>query len=442
MTGLGWHSFGIVPTLRIHFGLGQKAKGKRQCGDRGRLRYDMPPVSDDVPLIPLAIGSQSIAAQDAENPGGFVHIPALDGIRGLAVLMVLFDHLFWSNPVTGNRIFDLLNAIREASYVGVNLFFALSGFLITGILLDTLNTPRFFANFYARRTLRIFPLYYGLLLVLLLLTRPLHFVWSGWQYYYLTYTSNLALWRSHVPLVLGRFNINHFWSLQVEEQFYLIWPFIVYRVRRPLTLVRISLVSCGVILGIRIFLVAMRGQPGFDNIYLPYSPTFSCADNILFGCCLCALLRSGWSKFVVRFAPRVLAVSAGILLIAAVRNHGLDFATSTFVPTIGFSLVGICCAAIIAMTLKTGSKTQWLFKNGALRFFGKYSYGIYVFHYSLDGFFSGPIRASMNAHFHNKALSVVAGAFVVGVASVLIALLSYHLYEVRFLKLKKYFSYR
>ena len=124
------------------------------------------------------------------------HILALDGIRGLAVLLVLYNHLFWSNPVSGNRIFDFLNAVRASSYVGVNLFFALSGFLITGILLDTVTSPNFFKTFYVRRTLRIFPLYYGVLLVLFLLTGPFHFAWNGWQYFFLTYTANLVLWQA------------------------------------------------------------------------------------------------------------------------------------------------------------------------------------------------------------------------------------------------------
>src|ERR1700722_19675697 len=199
---------------------------------------------------------------DSENPGGFAHIPALDGIRGAAILLVLIYHLFWSNPVTGSRFLGFLQQIRGTTYCGVNLFFALSGFLITGILLDTLDRPRYFQMFYARRSLRIFPLYFGFLLVLLLLTRPLHFSWSGWQYFYLTYTANLALWRTHIPLQLSFFNITHFWSLQVEEQFYLLWPFVVYRLRRPETLARLSLISCAVILCVRIFLVAMRSHRG------------------------------------------------------------------------------------------------------------------------------------------------------------------------------------
>src|SRR5260370_3776566 len=170
-----------------------------------------------------------IASEETDNPGGLRHIKALDGLRGAAILLILYDHLFWSNSQSGNRFFDFLNQVRDSSWVGVNLFFALSGFLITGILFETLHDSNYFRTFYARRALRIFPLYYGFLFVLLALTKPLHFQWNGWQYYHLTYTSNLALWRYHVPLILPNFNINHFWSLDVEEQFYLICPFVVYR---------------------------------------------------------------------------------------------------------------------------------------------------------------------------------------------------------------------
>jgi peptidoglycan/LPS O-acetylase OafA/YrhL len=383
---------------------------------------------------------------DQENPGGFAHVPALDGIRGIAILLVLFHHLFWANGHSGSPFFDLISQIRGSTYVGVNLFFVLSGFLITGILLDTLTVPHYFKIFYARRALRIFPLYYGVLFVLLLLTRPLHFVWSGWQYYSLTYTSNLALWRSHTPLNLGFFNINHFWSLQVEEQFYLLWPLVVYRVRRPETLVRISLAGCAVVLGIRIFLFAMRTHPGFDNVYLPYSPTFSCVDNILFGCGLCALLRTRWRSNTLRFAPHVAAASSAILIFAAILNHGLDWIEPVsplmraFIPTLGFSLIGIACSALVAIVLQPGA-TQTLFRNRILRFFGKYSYGIYVFHYSIAGLLQVPMRSFLDTHLHSKVLSVITEAVTAGVLSVLVALLSYHLYEIQFLRLKRFFAY-
>src|SRR5947209_4577687 len=132
---------------------------------------------------------------ESDNPGGSGHLKALDGLRGTAILLVLFHHLFWANNQTGNRFFDFMGKIRGSSWIGVYLFFALSGFLITGILLQTLGDQNYFKTFYARRMLRIFPLYYGFLFLLLALTKPLHFQWNGWQFYYLTYTANLALWR-------------------------------------------------------------------------------------------------------------------------------------------------------------------------------------------------------------------------------------------------------
>jgi peptidoglycan/LPS O-acetylase OafA/YrhL len=367
------------------------------------------------------------------------HILALDGIRGLAILFVLYDHLFWSNPNSGNPIFDFLSTIRSSAYVGVNLFFALSGFLITGILLDTVTSPNFFRTFYARRTLRIFPLYYGVLLVLLLLTRPFHFVWNGWQYFYLTYTSNLVLW-PQAPLILHRISIDHFWSLQVEEQFYLIWPLILYRVRSLRSLIRLSIVVCIATLFIRIALVA--GRPYLHNAYLPYSSTFSCVDNLLFGCCLCALLRTNLRQQVLDFAPRVFALCALVLTGAAILNNGLVWQTSIFIPTIGFSLIGISSASLIAMSLRPGSRTKQLFNNPVLRFFGKYSYGLYVFHYLLTGLLTQPVRFFIDAHFHRKVLGVIAGAIVVFIASILAAILSYHFFESPFLKLKKNFTYR
>lgn len=367
------------------------------------------------------------------------HILALDGIRGLAVLLVLYHHLFWSNPVSGNRIFNFLNAIRASSFVGVNIFFVLSGFLITGILLDTVTSPNFFKTFYARRTLRIFPLYYGVLLVLFLLTGPFHFVWNGWQYFFLTYTSNLVLW-SRPPLLLQRVSIDHFWSLQVEEQFYLVWPLILYRVRSLRNLIQLSIVACFTVLLIRIVLVAER--PHLNNLYFPYSPTFSCVDNLLFGCCLCALLRTNLRQQVLDLAPRIFALCALVLTGAAVLNHGLEWMTSIFIPTIGFSLIGISAASLIAMSLRPGSRTKQFFSNPTLRFFGKYSYGLYVFHYPIAGLLTNPVRLYIDGHFHKKVLGVIAGAIVVFIASTLVALLSYHFFELPFLKLKKHFTYR
>jgi peptidoglycan/LPS O-acetylase OafA/YrhL len=390
------------------------------------------------------VDSHAAPRSDRDNPGGFAHIPALDGIRGLAILLVLFDHLFWANSQTGSRVLDFISALREASYIGVNLFFALSGFLITGILMDSLNTPHFFSNFYARRSLRIFPLYYGFLLLVLLLTPVLHLTWSGWEYSYLTYTSNLIAPFHGGPLKLGVFNINHFWSLQVEEQFYWIWPLVVYRFRNSRSIVRMSLAGCGVALGLRIACVLMKGHAGFGDPYLPYSFTPCCADNLLYGCCLAALVRSARRDRVLRAAPYVFLGCAAILCVVSSLNNGLDWTRPDrgwMVSTGGFSLMGIASASMIAWVLKPGSSTKGIFETRFLRFMGKYSYGIYVFHYSI-GSVMAPLRSFFDAHLHVKALGVLFGALIAGAASVGAAWVSYRFYEAPFLRLKRYFSYQ
>ena len=308
--------------------------------------------------MPEAVPPTSLTTYtDKENPGGFSHIPALDGIRGFAILLVLVDHLLWANNHTGSPFLDLLGDLRSSAFIGVNLFFVLSGFLITGILVNTVDIPRFFRTFYGRRALRIFPLYYACLLILIALTKPLHFQWWGVQYYSLFYIANIALWH-HAYVNLGHFNINHFWSLQVEEQFYFVWPLVIYRVRKMETIIRICLIGCAIVLGIRTFIAIMLLLHIFSNPYLTASPTFSCADNLLYGCCLAILMRTHWRSDVLRFAPRVLGLCAIILVALAIPNRGLDCWPGTspvacaLIETLGFSLLGISAAALVAMTLQ------------------------------------------------------------------------------------------
>src|SRR5687768_1805284 len=160
------------------------------------------------------------------------HWPALDGLRGTAVIAVLVCHyavLLPRTPAVG---------LLEIGWAGVDLFFVLSGFLITGILLDARGTPHYLRNFYARRALRIFPLYYGFLAVTLLVSlavklapgashEGLRHLWAA-QPSLWTYTANYWMpaqtaWSPWSEVVIP------LWSLSVEEQFYLVWPLVVCR---------------------------------------------------------------------------------------------------------------------------------------------------------------------------------------------------------------------
>ena len=149
-------------------------------------------------------------------------IPQLDGIRGLAILLVMLFHFFWfpmaaGLPISAND--SWLRPILLSCWVGVDLFFVLSGFLITGILVDARARPGYFKNFYARRVLRIFPLYYLFLAAWLALT--------GYQSLWLwSYTANIHMAREGWTAVPSA--VDHLWSLAIEEQYYLLWPVVIY----------------------------------------------------------------------------------------------------------------------------------------------------------------------------------------------------------------------
>lgn len=376
---------------------------------------------------------------ESEDSSGRLRLPALDGVRGVAILLVLASHIMPLGKHERVLILKLLAEIQNCSWVGVSLFFALSGFLITGILIDTLKARHFFRDFYARRALRIFPLYYGFLFALLFLTKLLHFSWNGWQYFYLTYTANLALWWTK-PLLLAHFRVHHLWSLQVEEQFYLVYPLIIYRVKNCWKLIQIFLAACVVALALRIVLIATHATV-VGEIYLPYSFTLCCCDNLLYGCSLSLLFRIGWRHKIQKWSAYIFVVCTLPVAAERILHHGAPWTGSFFMPTFGFTLIGIASASLIAMALSPATFTHRFFSLSVFRFFGKYSYGLYIIHYSVHGFLTSFLYRFCLRHTDSPLLSVLLSTGIVAGISLLTAILSYHLYEVRFLRLKRYFSY-
>src|ERR1700761_8041685 len=124
------------------------------------------------------------------KPTSSRHYPALDGLRGIAILAVFCYH-FGGGSKSSNWLIQAWSSIADTGWMGVDLFFVLSGFLITGILYDTAHKPHRVRNFYARRSLRIFPLYYGVLLLFLLLTPVLQLHWKPGHLLYFFYLSNM-----------------------------------------------------------------------------------------------------------------------------------------------------------------------------------------------------------------------------------------------------------
>lgn len=368
------------------------------------------------------------------------HLPALDGVRGLAILMVMASHLFPGTPHSlGERL--VLDAL-EFGATGVDLFFVLSGFLITGILFDSREDLFFFRNFYVRRALRIFPLYYGVLAVFALLGFFRNQA-SGGEFtslaLYLQNTPLLAppIWQYRGALVLP---LGHFWSLAVEEQFYLVWPLLVFVVKtrqRLLVICAISLILCP----LGRFLL---WRHGIDYAAV-HSSTFCRADALLLGGALALLLRS-------RYHDRVLSVarwfSIGLIPVLLLRfvNSASGVVLRGSAALVAWSLIYTVLAlgyvGLLTSALTPHSRLQQFFRASPLRMLGRYSYGLYVLHLIVLYYAQAPVRTAVERlHVGPSLVSPLTG-MVIFFASFAAAILSYHLYERPFLEFKRSFEYR
>src|SRR5690606_2384608 len=180
-------------------------------------------------------------------------VVALDGIRGVAIVMVMALHFICSMSSSDDMASRVAAKLTSYGVWGVDLFFVLSGYLITGILFDAKGRQGYFRSFYMRRTLRIFPLYYAVLVVLIFL------VPEGFAVRYAPGLDQLRdvqiwLWSYLTNFHLAETNafsipyVSHFWSLAVEEQFYLVWPFIIASLTRRAALTACALFSVAALL--------------------------------------------------------------------------------------------------------------------------------------------------------------------------------------------------
>jgi peptidoglycan/LPS O-acetylase OafA/YrhL len=365
-------------------------------------------------------------------------VPALDGLRGVAVLMVIAFHVFGSEPLPAEPLLRALHLSSRVGQTGVELFFVLSGFLITGILYDTKGSAHFFRNFCARRTLRIFPLYYGVLAAAFLLPRVLPGGAAGWPGpagYDAARAHQAWLWAYAANLVaaagggLGCFD--HFWSLSIEEQFYLVWPVVVLRFCRG-ALIRV----CAGCLGAAALLRLM---------VLPYHPDYSRLtpfqiDGLVLGSLL-ALVARGPRGLPLRAgtACTLLApFSLSVLLLYVWKSGDRDVLIQVVKPTLLAALFGL--VLVLAVVSPGTSPAGRFFASRPLRLVGKYSYAMYVFHpfaVVLVGWACGALfrrRPSPAAALLVKAVAVPA-------VTLLAARLSWVAYESRFIKLKRFFDY-
>ena len=365
------------------------------------------------------------------------HIPALDGLRGCAILAVLLLHFTSAMGAPTGTPARLVKQAFSLGWTGVDLFFVLSGFLITGILADARNTPHRFRTFYARRALRILPLYYGFVL-LLFIGPPL----VGARAYTTAFADQLPYWlylQNFSPLSNGALDFAaHLWSLAIEEQFYLVWPLLVFTLSRRAML----RVCAACVLGALAYRVACVFT--VDDLRTVYFLTPGRLDGLALGGLIALLARGhdGMAR-LRRMAPAVLAGAAAVLAGAPLHPSGFN-PGGVYMVSVGYSALAFFFGALLVLALNAGpSPLVRLLSGRGLRFFGRYSYGLYVVHVPLIalGRLGG---VSPDAFTGTRAeLAGLAGyVALMTAASVVAALASWQLYEKHFLKLKARFTYR
>ena len=408
-------------------------------------------------MTPARTALEDASPQATEPPPLSGRMPALDGLRGLAIAVVMIHHFLPYDNQPTSSIGKFFFFLASTGWCGVDLFFVLSGFLITGILLDAKGTPHYFRNFYARRTLRIFPLYYAVLAGVFLLAPR---IWprafaapdlaallhrQGWLW---TYTLNWPITRYPNGLDLfhgGWLFLSPYWSLAVEEHFYLIWPAVVYCCSR-----RALLWVCGGCIAgsllVRLELFHLGNEWGI------YMFTPSRVDALAIGGGIAAALRIGspWLRDLSRHLTWLPFALAAVWLWSVWRDPLRD---RIFAVTVGYLLIALLFAALLlrCVTAPAGAPIRRVFENHFLGLLGQYSYGLYVYHVllgiSFDHLFPQRhyqdilyLRLHLGAAAYGA--SVLLHILLAGTASFGIAWLSWQLMEKHFLKLKRYFESR
>ncbi len=310
-------------------------------------------------------------------------IPELDGIRGVAILLVIVWHYFVMliEAKPGSAL-AYAQATGRLTWTGVDLFFVLSGFLIGGILIDTRDSPNYFRAFYARRFFRIVPLY----VLWLVGTRlTMHFVAAGavgnWlhedsfvMWPYLLYLQNF--WMAAHNTLAG-YSSGGTWSLAIEEQFYLTLPLIVlFAPRKLLPWIMAAGIALAPVLRVLIYFFAPQHRIALF-VLMPAR-----MDCLLFGVLGALLVRNDAWRLRLEKNGRSLAVAIGVLLL------GAAYLTKINVPPLGLmmSAAGFTWMATLYLALilfAIAQKQSWL--AGALRWkwlgwIGTVSYGLYLMH--------------------------------------------------------------
>ncbi|MFT4153049.1 acyltransferase family protein [Parafilimonas sp.] len=363
------------------------------------------------------------------NYGRKNHIPAFDGVRGASIIVVTLYHYF---------------LLPYAAWFSMESFFVLSGFLITGILLDIRERKNFFKNYLARRMLRILPLYYGLLIIAFFIVplfvskeslAPFSLYYHHQEYFWIYLQNWLLLYNEAGLKGVSRIML-HLWSLAIEEQFYIVWPLLVLIFNRK--------VFTKIIAGIILFSITLKcyfhfsGYPWQEN----YFNTFCRLDSLSMGGLIAVCVRDkSFIPFLNKTAPYIFKLLGAVLLIA-ILIYRPRMPGERFLEPLGTTLFAILFAGMLLYCL-SDHKRNYVKRFLELRLFtflGKYSYSLYIFHVPILVLIRHRLTALLQEHIKGGAAFLLSSIICL-TFTFLFSRFTWIAIEKPALKLKKFFKY-
>lgn len=376
---------------------------------------------------------------DSDQHSAERNVP-LDGIRGIAILLAVAYHA-WQDVPALTTLDRAVGATVSFFWTGVDLFFVLSGFLITRILYKSRNSPRYFRSFYARRMLRTWPLYYfALILVLGVPAFFAHRLVEESAFWFLFHSSNFLTFFFGYP----RRIVAHFWSLAIEEQYYLVWPMIRFlRTRERM------MILCGVLIGSAVALRLALLMFAEANSRQVYSLTFTRMDALATGGLLGLWLAKPGDPLRRRRILGGIAAICGAVLAPNLLREGGDLRIwSALAQTLNYTAIAGLGAVLIGWSQLDNDASilnRALSWRRLLPFLGKYSYSMYMFHIWFDAAArAGGVHPSVNRALRGVLGSTVSMGLYFPVLLAAIAvwvLVTWNLLEKRFLALKARFEF-